>query len=173
MKRLEMLLDTATALPNVTFDIVGAPEQDTTYSRALLATAGRLPNVILHGRVARDDMPRFYQAASVLCCTSTYEGFPNTFLEAWSHGVPVVSTVDPDGLIASRGLGATATDAAGLAHSLRTFSEDPAAWRAASARCRGHYLDRHTVDAAMTGFATAFRAVLGPARSDRVPAASR
>ena len=68
-----------------------------------------MPNVTLHGRVERERMPSLYQDALCLCCTSVLEGFPNTFLEAWSVGLPVVSSFDPDHLIAERGSAALRT----------------------------------------------------------------
>ena len=69
-------------------------------SAPLLAEARTLPNLVLHGAVPRERMAAMYGGAALLLCTSRYEGFPNTFIEAWSLGIPVVSTIDPDGLIA-------------------------------------------------------------------------
>ena len=37
----------------------------------------------------------------MLLSTSDFEGFPNTFLEAWSVGLPIVSTFDPDTVFAA------------------------------------------------------------------------
>lgn len=64
----------------------------------MLARARSLSNVRLHGRIAeRAALAELYRGAALLCCTSSLEGFPNTFLEAWSHGLPVVTTSTPTG----------------------------------------------------------------------------
>ena len=97
-------------------------------------------------------MPAVYRDASALLCTSAYEGFPNTFLEAWSHGIPVVSTIDPDGLIATRGLGAVADDPKALAASIRELLASPAQWDEASARARNYFRERHTPERALPLF---------------------
>jgi len=151
MKRLELLLDAAERLPEVHFAVVG-PSHDPSYSRPVLERARQIPNVTVHGGVARDDMPAFYSAASVLCCTSEYEGFPNTFLEAWSHGVPVVSTFDPDEVIARRQLGVVVQDAAGLVSALRSLIGSPSIEREVSANARRHFERNHAVEVAMPRF---------------------
>lgn len=161
VKRFELLLEVARACPEVSFDVAGMLDAGDAYLAPLLEAARRLPNLVLHGAVPRAQMADMYARAGLLLCTSRYEGFPNTFIEAWSLGVPVVSTVDPDGLIAGRELGAVADTAAGLAAAIRGVVADPAAWRAMSARGRDYYVRHHAVDQAMAQFEKLFREVVG------------
>ena len=154
-KRPHLLLELARACPEVEFDLVGPPDASP-YTRNVLGAARMIPNVRVRGGVPRPDVPALYRESSCLVCTSRDEGFPNTFLEAWSHGLPVVSTFDPDGLIAEQGLGRAADDIAGLAVGVRDLLASPGEWRGASERARRYYLDNHTVDAAMSRFEALF-----------------
>lgn len=155
-KRLELLLDLAEALPSVRFEIAGAPDSPDEYSSGVLSRARTLANVECHGQVERRRMPEMFRRASLLCCSSRHEGFPNTFLEAWSYGVPVVSTVDPDGLIASRGLGVAGTTRDELVAGMTALLNDPARWEETSARSREYYLQHHQVEPALRRFETLF-----------------
>jgi hypothetical protein len=47
----------------------------------------------------------YFDQCKVFINTSKYEGFPNTFLQAWRRGIPVISSVDPDDVIQSKKLG--------------------------------------------------------------------
>jgi len=98
VKRPDVLLDVAEACPKMAFHLVG-PYDDTPYARHVVDRAERMPNVVVHGRVPRETVVRFLRTSACMLSTSRIEGFPNTFLEAWSHGLPIVSTFDPDGLI--------------------------------------------------------------------------
>jgi len=120
-----------------------------------------MPNVRVLGTVPRQKMPELYRSMSLLCCTSLYEGFPNTFLEAWSHGLPVVSTVDPDNLIASRRLGMAASNAGEMVAAIRQLAESPASWRELSGNARRYYLANHAVDPVMQRFEQLFLEVAG------------
>jgi glycosyltransferase involved in cell wall biosynthesis len=152
IKRPDRLLEVAEACPGVAFDVVG-PHGDDAYSAEIAAKARSRPNVTLYGRASRAEMDAFYRRATVLLCTSDREGFPNTFIEAWSHGIPVVSTHDPDATIARLGLGKVAAPVAGdLAASLREMLGSRDAWTRASAAARQYYLRNHTVDSVMERF---------------------
>jgi glycosyltransferase involved in cell wall biosynthesis len=147
-------------MPDVTFDIAGSFEEPRAYVQDLRRLAAAMGNVMLHGRVVRERMPELYKRSSCLVCTSQHEGFPNTFLEAWSHGVPVVSAVDPDDLIAERGLGAVATNTTGLLAALGNLLGDPQRWCEASRRARQYYVENHTLEKAMPCFERIFQEVM-------------
>lgn len=149
MKRLEWMLDVAERLPDVTFHLAVANTAGNSYAEQLEQRARRLSNVVWRGPVPRAAMPDIYRGTACLCCTSSYEGFPNTFLEAWSHGRPVITSFDPDGLVARRGLGAVATDVDGLARALSGVLSSPAAWQTQSAASRRYYEDHHRPEIVM------------------------
>jgi glycosyltransferase involved in cell wall biosynthesis len=155
-KRPDRVLDLAEACPDLSFDLVGPPGDGAEAGR-ILERARSLTNVTWHGRLTRDRLADLYRQSACLCCTSDYEGFPNTFLEAWSHGLPVVSTIDPDGLIASRFLGVSASGVAGLAKGIRDLFRSPERWRGASDRARRYYEENHTPEAACLRLEQVFR----------------
>ena len=161
VKRFELLLEVARRCPDIVFDVAGMLDAADAYLAPLLAAARGLSNVTLHGAVPRAQMAGMYSRAAALLCTSRYEGFPNTFLEAWSLGIPVVSTIDPDELIGRRGLGAVADTAEGLAAAVRGVVTDRPAWRAMSARARDYFRRYHAVDQALGRFEGLFREVVG------------
>jgi glycosyltransferase involved in cell wall biosynthesis len=156
VKRPDRYLDLAEACPDLQFDLVG-PLGDGDYPVAVVERARRLANVSVHGPAARGEVSDFLRRAACMVCTSDNEGFPNVFLEAWSHGLPIVSTFDPDGLIASRGLGLVADrTVASLEASVRRLLGSPDEWRAASAAARAYYAENHTLDRVMVMFERLF-----------------
>jgi len=160
-KRFEWLLDVAEQCPEITFDVVGASNANSDYASALTKRAARILNVKMHGRIPHAEIAKHYYRSRALCCTSAYEGFPNTFLEAWSLGIPTVSTFDPDGLIAKLGLGWNASSVDELVDRLRTAISTPEKWHAASHAARSYYLKNHTLDATMPKFEKLFLDVVG------------
>jgi glycosyltransferase involved in cell wall biosynthesis len=71
------------------------------------AAAETTPNLHLLPTTAPGEVLALYPRAVAIVSTSHFEGFPNTFLEAWAHGTPALSLrVDPDRVIERHGLGA-------------------------------------------------------------------
>ncbi len=96
----------AEALPDIRFELVGGKTRDLAAYGAVEEALARLPNFTYRGFVPFHKINRVFESAHVLVNTSRIEGFPNTFLQAWSMRVPVVSLVaDPDGVIGKFGLG--------------------------------------------------------------------
>lgn len=106
LKRPEMFVDLAEKLPEHQFLMVGGPyvHQPEIFDQIKERSAS-IPNIKLTGIVPYNEVGKQFDKAKLLICTSTIEGFPNTFLQAWSRGIPIVSTVDPDRLIERLELG--------------------------------------------------------------------
>ena len=160
MKRPHLLLDVAEQCSELNFDVIGA-DDGSRYARKVIERARAIPNVTVHGAMSRTAISAMLQQALCLCCTSEIEGFPNTFLEAWSHAVPVVSTYDPDGLIKTERLGWVSSPE-GLAERVSRIVAARHEWDEASRNARRYYANHHTVEAVMPRFESLFNELLEP-----------
>lgn len=144
-KRLEWLLEAARRCPEAAFDIVGTPNQQSGHATSLMEEARLLSNVQVHGRAPAATLANLYAGATVLACTSELEGFPTTFLEAWSVGLPVVTTFDPDGVVASHGLGEVAGELDDFVTKLDGLLGNTQRRNACAAAARTYYQSHHSV----------------------------
>lgn len=142
-KRFEWLLEIGRRCPEIHFDVAGAPNRDSSYASALLEQASRVSNLTVHGRVSAAELASLYKNGTILCCTSELEGFPTTFLEAWSCGMPVVTTFDPDQLVARHGLGRVGQSLDDLIFQLRGLVRDADAYRAVSHAALEYFAQNH------------------------------
>jgi len=125
LKRPDIFLEVAQKLKDIRFCMAAAPApgKDQLY-QDIRAEAAKIPNVDFLGFVPFREIDKYYARASAYLCTSTVEGFPNTFLQAWSHGRPVVSTFDPDEVICEHNLGFHCQDLDELVSAVRTACEN-------------------------------------------------
>jgi glycosyltransferase involved in cell wall biosynthesis len=112
-KRPELFLDLAAALPDARFQMITLETDETAWypelSERVRRRATELANVELVPPLDRTQMLERIANAIAVVKTSEVEGMPNTFLEAWAHGVPVLSlSVDPDDRIADNDIGVVA-----------------------------------------------------------------
>jgi glycosyltransferase involved in cell wall biosynthesis len=107
-KNLKLLYQAASLLKREQFVIAGKEgancDEETRY---YLEKLKQLPNVKFIGYLERTQILPFLANARFLLNTSHHEGFSNTFLEAWSVGTPVLSSVhvNPDSIISKYELG--------------------------------------------------------------------
>lgn len=161
VKRPDRIIELAAALPGVGFHMVGGAvgAQEEPY-RAMQQAAAARPNLFLHGQLPYRETSELYGRARVLVNTSEIEGFPNSYLQAWVHGVPVVTQFDPDRLIERHGLGFAVSDPAQIAGALRRLLEDTAAWHAASERCRAFMAREYGEDKILADYLETFDTVM-------------
>src|SRR5205814_8332287 len=79
---------------------------------------------------------RLYGRAKILVNTSGIEGVPNSYLQAWIRGVPVVTLIDPDRVIEREGLGVAVSSAQQIPAAVRHLLGDVTPLKAVSDRCR-------------------------------------
>ncbi len=95
LKRAELFLDLAQALPNYQFRMIGGPGDDeAALFESIKARASAMANVQFLGFVPFSRTEEQFDQATLFVNTSDSEGFPNTFLQAWARGIPTVSFVD-------------------------------------------------------------------------------
>jgi len=107
VKRPEIFVNLARkceSIENTEFVMIGAI-QDRRY-RGILKEASELSNFRYLGPQPLEAVNRHLELGHLLVNTSREEGFPNTFIQAWLRGVPVVSLeVDPDEMLMEHGMG--------------------------------------------------------------------
>ncbi|HEV7608197.1 MAG TPA: glycosyltransferase family 4 protein [Steroidobacteraceae bacterium] len=127
LKRPELALELARQLPQVKFTLAGGPMPGgQTYYDDVEASAARLSNVTMLGPVRYRDSGTLFDRARIFINTSTIEGFPNTFLQAWIRSVPVVTFFDPDGLVKRFALGRVASSLDEMREAIRDLVENQA-----------------------------------------------
>jgi glycosyltransferase involved in cell wall biosynthesis len=173
-KRPDWMLALARRMPDHRFVMCGVvppPPETRDAWEAAQAAAERLPNLEVHGFLDRDEIGALYRRASLFVHTSPAEGFPNTLLEAWAHGLPSVSIVDPDGVVARERIGEVVGSAEELERAVVRLMADPEARRQTGARARRYVSTGHDPNAALERLAGIMDSVLATVRRrvDRRP----
>lgn len=101
----ELFFRLALTLPNHSFTMMIRPRDEAYFERLVVKTRD-VPNLGFENSVPYQEWPSFFSKAQLLVNTSRFEGFPFSFSEAFSYGVPVASlNVDPDDILERSHLG--------------------------------------------------------------------
>ena len=156
-KNIETFIELARLLPDMRFLVVGPGDPSNPYVASIKGLSNDVPNLEFFGSADRLQLRELYLSATALCCTSHYEGFPNTFIEAWSLGLPVVSTVDPDGVIARHNLGAHVSGLNELRDRVQELAGSREDRDVIAENARAYFQSNHRLDVAMERFERLFR----------------
>jgi glycosyltransferase involved in cell wall biosynthesis len=132
--------------PDIRFVMIGdaIDNGDGDWMKQTLAEIAATPNLEYRGALSQAEVNSVLEHADLLVNTSDYEGFSNTFIQAWMRRVPVVSLhVDPDRLLSRGGLGAVTGDEDALYKGVGALLGDPDRCASIGARARRYALEHH------------------------------
>lgn len=157
LKKPDLALELAHQLPHRRIHMVGGTQPGfQALFNDIRAQASQLANVTFHGHVPYRHASDYYDRARVFVNTSDIEGFPNSYLQSWRRGVPVVAFFDPDGIIRREGLGNAVSTLGEMSRAVESLLTDGAKWREMSERCR-NYMERvHGDDTVLRPYIEAF-----------------
>jgi len=149
LKQPEVFIRLAARLDDLTgvrFVIVGAMQGSKVWREQLMRAIQSVTNVDYLGAKTQREVNELLARAHVLVNTSITEGYPNTFIQAWQRGVPVISlSVNPDGVLDRQGIGIHAGSEQRLEEAVRRLLGDAALRNEYAARAREYASRRHSL----------------------------
>lgn len=110
-KRPEIFIELAKRLPEYKFVMIGGiSEYYLEFGSKIIQNAKMVRNLNYLGFKPYEETQKYFVKANLYVNTSSQEGFPNTFLEAWDKSCPIVSLVDHAGAISEGNGGLVAKD---------------------------------------------------------------
>lgn len=153
-KQPEIAFEIAKRLPHLRFVMVGGNElgRGREYFEKVAAQAKDVPNLEFVGFVPYSRVDEYFNGARILLNTSCFEGFPNTFLQAWSRGLPTVCFIDPESTEEGERVATTARNVDEACERVSRLMADDVAWAENSQRCLRHFKRVHSVEAMLAGY---------------------
>lgn len=159
IKQPHLFLDLAESLPAAKFEMI-CPREDAALFDSVSARAAKISNVTFHNGIPYHEVQSHYDAARAFVNTSTYEGWPNSFIQAGlGHAALLSLEVRPDTLFDDYKLGFCANnDLAAFKSTAATWFQNPALFDAMGAETERFVSELHNnsceTDAFLSGLET-------------------
>lgn len=147
LKRAEWFVELAKSMPQYRFAFVGGVNVRDYYNK-IEQQASEVNNLSFLGAQPFDKVNAILSESRLLVCTSEFEGFPNTFLQAWSQSIPVVSTVNPSDLVSKYHLGTIVGDQESLKEQTTALLSDEGLYEECVNSIKAYFLENHSADKA-------------------------
>jgi glycosyltransferase involved in cell wall biosynthesis len=110
---------------DLSFVMMGRPDGPEKWLKRLMEQIRTVSNLRYVGEVSQNEANQRLSEGHILVNTSRFEGFSNTFVQAWLRQVPVVSlTVDPDHILDREKLGFCSETFGKLCRDVRLLAEN-------------------------------------------------
>lgn len=148
VKRPDLFLELAerfARFQDIEFWMVGRPANYRSM-QATMTAIQRSEHVRFLGELPLDEVNTLMDQADVLVNTSSFEGSPNTFIQAWGRGAVVTSlNVDVDGGMETRGIGYCAGDLTRLIEVIDALRLSPQLRAEIAQRAFAHVWQEHSL----------------------------
>ncbi|HXD18764.1 MAG TPA: glycosyltransferase family 4 protein [Vicinamibacterales bacterium] len=174
-KRPEMFLELARRLPHRRFRMVGGRSSEHGGAEAferIEAAAAHIPNLEFVGFVPHPEIEAQFAGVRLFVNTSEGEGFPNTFLQAWSRGIPAVSVVDTGSVVDRRPVVNVVSDLDEMTARVETLMSDDVCWRRSGLTSRMCFEQFHSIDSVLSSYERLFDDLASPFSNAVAPAAA-
>ncbi len=151
-KQPELFIELAKLFDGIDFKFVMiGSRNEKLFTENLFANVPK--NLMWLGKLSYKDTLYWFDKAYVFVNTSGYEGFPNTFAQAWIRGIPVITLgIDPDALIRTHNLGFVTHSLNEMKEKILELSINKTVYNEFNTRIKKYAVENMTVEKAVNHF---------------------
>lgn len=155
-------LELAKSLPDISFKMISKPKtDDSSFHGELKSRAEQISNLDFVGEVPPNEIHDYYRAAALFVNTSDYEGFPNTFLEAWRYETPVLSLHhDVDDVLSDGTAGALVGSQEKLMHLTKELMRNKSKRAELGNSARNHMVENYSIEQIVDEYERVFQSLV-------------
>jgi len=135
MKQPEKFIEIVRKLHHLPIEFHMIGERSFYFNDLISQTEKEINNFHYHGQMNNSEVLKMISTSSLAVSTSSSEGFPNVLIESWKFGVPVISLIDPDGLINKYRVGYMCKDVAEMADNIEYLLNNSKIYEEMSTNC--------------------------------------
>jgi glycosyltransferase involved in cell wall biosynthesis len=163
LKRPELFLDLAEALPKHQFRMIGGPgDGERALFESIESRASNMRNVRFLGFLPFLETEEQFDRTRLFVNTSDSEGFPNTFLQAWARGIPTVSFVDAGARLDGEPIGLRVASLEEMVATVAGLASDDQLRLEEGRRCAAYVESNHSPDKIVALYEQIFEDLMKP-----------
>jgi glycosyltransferase involved in cell wall biosynthesis len=151
VKRIDYFFDIAKKLKKYKFAFIGKILEND-QKQFILDELEINSNIEVFGPKTYIDVCLIISQSKVLLNTSLYEGFPNTFIQAWYFNLPIISTVNPNEVITTFNLGFYETNKSNFISKCQNIIENKKVYDEISCNAKKYFTSNYRMNSAYSLF---------------------